>query len=177
LRSFCDFHEDYISRNIQLADAKAGLALVAFSGAVVLLLRDERFRSSVTSSLLDVWPFVGAFSAEATLAWLALAMSAAATVLAFWSIKPRLWHQSSRAPLSYTFWGDVAKYPRPGSKGSYAEVILALPPGALLEDRLDHEYELSRICAAKMSQLNRSMTCGASGAVLVFLWLVSHPAK
>lgn len=167
LAEFCTFHENYVSRNIQLADAKAGLALVAFSGSIVLALKDDGYRGAIRASLLAAWHISGTLSGTSLLGWLALLLCAAGTALAFWVIIPRLDGEPLGSGIIY--WGDVAR--RANAK-TYADEIRRAPVSKVLDDRLQNLFYLSRICRRKMWLLIRSMWLGAAGVVLTMSWII-----
>jgi Family of unknown function (DUF5706) len=173
LRAFCDFHEGYVSRYIQLADAKAGVTLVLLSGVLGFLVNDEGFRKALRHG-----PNPSSGNIDTTLWGAAVALSAIlfcglGTVLSFWVLRPRFKPTAnSNNAKGVTFWGDVARYPSLGQHGSYPEAVIRSTPGDILNDRLEHSYLLSCICYAKMRLLEQSMVLGAVGAVLTLVWFI-----
>jgi len=173
LVEFCSFHEGYVSRNIQLADTKAGLVLVAFSGMVALSLRDHAFLHAIRQSFLSFWPFHAGFSETGTLAWVTLLLSAPAIIIAFLVIVPRTSSgRTDTTPRGVTYWGDVAARQGSGGGPSYVLDVRALSSEQLVEDRLLHLYQLSIICARKMKLLQASMWIGGAGVMVAMLWVM-----
>ena len=174
LRAFCDFHEAYVSRNIQLGDAKAGVVLVAVSGLILLLLKDGQYRLAVREAAgSPPWLLGGDFSLLNTVASGALLLCSLAVAISFWVLKPRI--KAARltpAPGNVTFWGDVAAHPPLGKPGDYPESVRRLSHRDVLTDRLEHSYQLSRICSVKMRWLERSMYVSMAGTALAVVWFV-----
>jgi len=176
LSEFCTFHEEYVSRNIQLADAKAGLVLIAFSSVIALSLRNDSFLSIIRKSAGSIWPFSSfALSFEATLAWLALLLCSVGTGISFWVIVPRLSTGHSKGdPAGVTFWGDVALHKNSGGGSSYVKAVRALSAQNLVDDRLDHLFQLSCISWRKMYLLPIAMWIGGVGVLAAGLWIIQY---
>ena len=170
LREFCTFHEDYVSRNIQLADTKAALVLLAFSSVIALSLRDPQFMEAMRKGFpLSV---SRPFSLQSFLALASFFLCGVGIALAFWVVLPRFdTGRQAGQKAGYTFWKDVSSRAR-GDLAAYVQVMKSLSDEALLDDRLHHLAQLSRICSRKMSLLPFSMWIGALGVVAAAAWII-----
>lgn len=172
VREFCDSHEEYVSRNIYLADAKAGLSLVAFSSAIALILQNDQFLAQIRATAGKFWTPGNALGWSASFEWVGVALCALGTILCFWVLMPRFESRKPGSPRGFTYWGDVAAHHPAPSPNCYADVVIGLAPKTLLRDRLDHLHQLSIICARKMSLLAWSMKLGGSGVAIIAGWIV-----
>lgn len=172
IREFCDFHEEYVSRNIYLADAKAGLSLVTFSSAIALILQNDQFLAQIRATAGRLWTPGTAFNWSGSFEWVGVALCAWGTILCFWVLMPRFEGREPGFPRGYTYWGDVAAHHHAPSPNCYADAVFRLDPATLLRDRLDHLHQLSIICARKMSLLAWSMRLGGSGVAIIAGWIV-----
>lgn len=154
LIKFADFHEQYTSKYIALADGKATL-IVAFSGAFFgYLVSNEIFAASIefTRPLLSV------------LIGLSLLLLGASFFFAFLAI----WPSRRRSGRDIVFWRAVAAYP---TAQDYVVDLDKVTAETLAEHRLVHCYDLSRVCAAKYDRLSISLSSGFGGIVFAVLAL------
>jgi hypothetical protein len=151
---FVDFHEQYVTKYIRMADAKAGATFVATSAVLAYFLNDSVFRDDLKYEFLS-WAWV--FAAAAVFFLLSSA------VLSFNVIAPR----TPSSGTGVVFWGDVARF---ANAETYGAAILALSPESLLKARFEHSLNLSRVCADKYKSLRNSMRLGAIGVVVAMTW-------
>ena len=149
---FATFHEGYLSRYIQLADAKAGSVLVVVAAAIGYLLSQDRL-VTILHGDVAIWR-VGLL----VVTLLALGGSGA---LAFHVIAPR--QPSSGNSLIY--YGDAAAL----SEITYIEAVHTAGPDGLARQRLAHAHALTGICRDKYRWLRRAMLVGAAGLIGAFL--------
>lgn len=150
---FATFHEGYISRYIQLADAKAGSALVVTAGALGYLLGQETYVAALRlqSGYLE--------AILALVAGLCLATSAA---LSFGVIAPR----HSKPGTSLVYFADVARR----QPAEFIEAVKSAGADGLAHERLVHTHTISGICTRKYTLLRWVLSVGAGGLLAAFLW-------
>jgi hypothetical protein len=154
---FATFHEGYVSRYIQLADAKAGTALLVSAGTLGYLLGQEQFVASL--ALRSGW-----FEAALALAaGLCLAVSGA---LSFAVIAPR----GSKPGTSLVYFGDVARR----QAGEFIDAVRSAGGDGLARERLAHTHALSGICRLKYMLLRWALGLGAAGLVAALVWRLAH---
>jgi hypothetical protein len=155
IAAFADFHEQYVSKNIQLADAKAAAVVAACSAAIAFLVSEPFFRASALgfSTLSDF------------LACLALATLAVGASLAFWVIVPRL----GTSGRGLVFWGDVASYK---NAHDYFGTVQTTPFSIVTTERLSHCFDLAKVCVRKMEYVRRAMLVSAAGFVSSIWWVL-----
>jgi hypothetical protein len=156
LNEFADFHEDYLTHNIMLADSKAGVLATATAGLVGFLLSQSQFRAALAaqSFTIDWW------LSRATVTTLGLAF-----ILAFIVIAPRI-DRSARNPANFA---QVAKLP--SAKQFLADLDERGPDG-IAEWRITNCFETAKVCALKYTYLRRAMFLAALGALLTAIGFV-----
>jgi hypothetical protein len=184
--AFCDFHEGYVSRNITLADSKAGLVLVAYTSLLVVLMKDPGAQTAFRSSLFQIG-LLG-LDLGSTVLWLGTMFCLTGIILAFLVLAPRLgnsnvgsgqgWNLGSITTIGMkpphndnkvTYFGEVATF---DSAQAYAAQVAALSAEDINADRLEHLFQLSSICWRKMALLKWAMWIGAVGLPLLVGWEV-----
>ena len=126
---FATFHEGYVSRYIQLADAKAGTALVVTAGTLGYFLGQDAF----VAALRLQGP-----SILRPLAYASGALLALSAIMAFATIAPR----GSKAGTGLVYWNDVAAR----TKERFIEDVRGAgsrlrPPYVLKADWIAHKTE------------------------------------
>jgi hypothetical protein len=154
---FATFHEGYVSRYIQLADAKAGTALVVTGGVLGYLLGQDGFVAELTLRS-GYWE-----AALAIAAGLALAVSA---VLCFAVIAPR----GSKPGTSLVYFGDVARR----QTADFVDAVRTAGVDGLVRERLGHTHAISGICRRKYGLLRVALGSGAAGLVAALVWRFAH---
>jgi hypothetical protein len=144
---FAAFHEQYVTKYIQLADAKAGATFTVCSGVFAYLWTRDTFIDAVVHA--RTWCLFAVSLG-------ALILLAAGSAMAFYVIAPRL----ARSGNDLVFWKSVAALPR---RDSLAEAVLTSSRERLARERLHHCYDLSKVCASKYLWLRRAMITGAVG--------------
>jgi len=145
---FATFHEGYLSRYIQLADAKAGTALVVTAGTLGYLLGQESFVSALK------WTTGPVISGVAIASAVLLTTS---SLLSFVVIAPR----GSKPGASLVFWSDVARL----KSTDFVDAVRAAGLDGLARERLSHSHALAGICAKKFWWLRGSLLVGGVGLV------------
>lgn len=143
---FAGFHEGYLSRYIQLADTKAGTALVVVAATLGYLLGLDKFVSALC--LHGTWPTSGLAIATSLLLGVAGAAS-------FAVIAPR----GSPPGNGLVYWEDVAGRTR----DQFVADVGAAGADGLAKDRLRHTYVLSTICRRKYQVLRAALWAGGLG--------------
>lgn len=149
---FATFHEAYLSRYIQLADAKAGTALVFTGGTLGYLLGQDPFLAALR--LQSTCPM----SILAVLSGLLLSGSA---VLSFVVIAPR----GSKPGTGLVYWEDVARL----TATEFIEAVHGTGPDGLARERLSHTHTIAGICERKYRWLRRALGLGAAGLVAALI--------
>lgn len=149
---FATFHEGYLSRYIQLADAKAGSVLVIVAAAIGYALGQD----NVAAALHGDGHWCRTLLASTTI--LSLATSGA---LAFLVIAPR----TPTPGNGLVFWEDVAEL----QQGDFVGRVRASGQDGLARERLAHSHALAGVCRDKYLWLRRAMPFGAVGLVGAFL--------
>lgn len=150
------FQEQYLSKNIQLADAKAGITVVAVSGLLTYLLGNRDFRTDITDFTL---------SADSIVALSSTILLGLSVVVAFWVLIPRL----GSSPQSEVFWGHVSS--ELDSKQHW-ERLSGLTLENLALERISHCFDLSRVCARKFNRVTVSILLAGLGFALALAWLL-----
>ena len=150
---FATFHEGYVSRYIQLADAKAGTALVVTAGTLGYFLGQDAF----VAALQLHGPCIPRALAYASGALLALS-----AILAFATIAPR----GSKSGTGLVYWNDVAAR----TTDRFIEDVRCAGTDKLVRERLAHAHTIAGICARKYRCLRAALGTGAVGlaAALAF---------
>ncbi len=146
---FAGFHEGYVRHYITLADTKAAVIFGVASSLIAFLLAKKNVQD-----ILATLP-CGYKTVNVVIVAVLLTSGAAfaASVIA-----PRL--SSSGEGLVY--FGDVKKYL---DSVSYAEMVERQGQGALARARLQHCYDISRVCWRKYVNLRRAFWLTLAGIV------------
>lgn len=143
---FAGFHEEYLSRYIQLADTKAGTALVVVAATLGYLLGLDKFVGAL--SLHATWPI-------SVLAIVTSVLLGGAGAASFAVIAPR----GSPPGTGLVYWEDVARRTR----GQFIADVAAAGADGLARERLTHTHVLSAICRRKYQVLRAALWAGALG--------------
>lgn len=153
---FAEFHAQYVSGYIQLADAKAGASFAVSSAVLAFLVNSETFGQVVRFEA--TWP-IGVTGV------LGFLMLLASSVLSFLVILPR----TPKGGDDVVSWGSVAALP---AASEFVRRVKGLGDSELVGQRLSHSYNLSKVCTRKYLLLRLGMIAGAAGLVASFFWLV-----
>lgn len=146
---FADFHEQYVSKYIQLADAKAGTVIVAVSVVIGYL-----FGSKETMAVLHA-PGMGWSFGVAFLSILLLTGSAGCAALVVW---PR----TGGVPHNLIFWERVAAMERQ----DFLDAVGQAGSADLARERLKHCHAIAATCTRKYRWLRASFVLGGIALVL-----------
>ena len=156
LARFANFHDQYLSHNIQLADSKAGVIATAAAGTMGLLLSQNQFLAALRAA---------AFSADW---WLSRATSVAlcmAGLLAFFVIAPRS-AKSKDHPIDFE---QVAEFP---DAGAFMADLQRRGPDGITECRIAMCYQTSKVCTQKYAFLRRALRFAALAALLTAIGFI-----
>jgi hypothetical protein len=145
--AFAEFHEGYVRHYVGLADAKATLLFGLLGALIAYLFGREAFHELVFAAPRD-WRSAFAITSAVLLA---LGAWFAALVIA-----PRLWTTGE----AIVFFAGVAEH---SSGSAYAAKIRASDEEDLLEARLRHCYDVSRVCTRKYNLLRIAIWTGTAG--------------
>ena len=149
---FLDFHEQYLSKYIQLADAKAGAAAAALTAVLGAMLTWDPWVGALTSPALS-WGF--------GIAVLGALLLVGGAVMTFLVIVPR----RPRASEGLIAWDAVAAM----SEEGFAGAVRAAGPMGLARERLGHCHALARVCRQKYRWLRWGLRTGGAGLMLALL--------
>jgi len=149
--------QEYVTNYIQLADAKAGVAITATGGALVFLLNQDRFLNSL----------LGLYDAPQVVASIVtLLLLVASSAMSFYVIFPRI-PLAGDSPVA---WGAIASL---SNGAEYSNKIMATDGSELIRARLSNIYNLSVACAQKYKWLRRAMIAGGLGFLSTFVyWII-----
>lgn len=154
---FADFHEGYVRHYIALADTKAAWAFTVASGAIAFVFS----RTASRTELLDPQWSVGT-----SLVWAATAFLGLSALFSFLVIRPR---RPTSADDGIVFFVQVADK---ASASAYASEVAGYDQNSLTTARLEHCYDVSRVCASKYASLRLAIWSGLLGVVLTLLQLL-----
>jgi Pycsar effector protein len=144
---FASFHEGYVRHYIALADSKATISLGMSAGLLTYVFSKPSFHDLIVKPAVT-FPCVQAFIATG---FLVLSTACAMSV-----ISPRL----TTTGEGIIFFGSVAKYP---SSDRYMEQVAQRSEPELTSERLQHCYDISKLCARKYEMLRRAIWFGCLG--------------
>src|ERR1051326_5991547 len=153
---FSDEVHSYIREYIRNADQKATFFFAALT-AILAFLNAQKVPSRWLKDV-RLWSFVDA------LGFLSMLGLAAGAVCLLVVVFPRL--KGSRR--GFLFFNAIAEY---DSSGEYAKDVIASPGDDLVRLKLQHCYELSRICRTKYRILRIAFWLGSIGAASALLFL------
>jgi hypothetical protein len=160
LVQFANFHDDYVTRNIVLADNKAGVLATATAGLLGFLLNQAQFRSAVAQA---------AFTVDGGLSRAAVITLALTFILAFMVIAPRI-DKSADSPVNFA---EVAKLP---SGMAFMADLQRRGPDGITKSRILNCYDTSRVCALKYAFLRKAMFAAALAALLTAIGFLKFGA-
>lgn len=142
--SFADFHQNYVTGYIQLADTKATWVFAVASGLIAYVFSDSSIQGAIQFQGWD-WLTV--------LICVTVVLLVSTAVLSFVVIAPRL----SRSRDGVVFFGSVATRASPDE---FVREVAGMGESALIEARLRHGYDISKICARKYRFLTAAFRTG-----------------
>lgn len=153
---FGKFEHEYINKYIDAADRKAGVTFTITSAILIYLVEGSdtlAWLPTLTVSLVDVISLSSAF------------LFLTSSVCSFMVIYPRL----GGAAEGFVYWGSVSR--REASQ-QYRDEILSKSLETLVSARLEHSYELAKICTRKFELISLSMRFGILAAVLFIIYKI-----
>lgn len=154
---FSEEVHNYIREHIRNADAKATFFFAALT-AILAFLNTQNVPARWLKDLRQ-WSFVDA------LGFVSMFGIAAGAVVLLGVVFPRL-KGSARGIL---FFKAIAAYDNPSD---YAEDVLARSEHDLVRSKLQHCYELSKVCSAKYRLLRIGFWVGSVGVAATILYLL-----
>lgn len=156
--AFAEFHEGYVRDYIGLADAKAGLAFALASGVLAYFLGNDQIRALLATPTCS-FAFV--------ICLLSTVLLTVSAVFSFLVIAPRL---SSPSNEGIVFFGAVA-----GRRNAieYISDVAGFSSRDIIEARLKHCFDISRVCSQKYAQLRRAIWVGLPGLILALVAVFS----
>lgn len=151
-RQFLDFHEQYVSKYIQLADAKAGFAIAVASALLAYLLSEDDMLKVLRAPSVT-WTFAIVAASDG--------MTALSAACSFLVIVPR----RPASGQGFVFWRQVAEMK---SGTNFAARVRLATPIERNNERFAHSYALSSVCDRKYDWLRWSMLIGSAGAICAF---------
>jgi len=146
----------YIRDYIALADQKAG-SLFAIVAAMLAYLQVQGATRRWISDP-RTWHLVDA------LACFAIVALVTGAVLSLLAVAPRL----TGAPHGVVFWNAVAMC---ASGEDYAEQVIGMDQRRLLRAKLEHCYELAKVCRAKYRVLAAAIWVGGAGLAAAVIYV------
>jgi hypothetical protein len=134
---FASETHSYIGDNIRLADEKAAFFFGA--SAAILYLLFQSMQKQLASPL-------AAWTLRQGVGILAMTSLGMACLIGLGVVTPR----RGRSVSGHIFFGTIAEF---DSRATYVEEVLAMPDQQLISERLEHCYDLARICDRKYRAL------------------------
>lgn len=154
---FATFQEGYVRNYISLADTKGGWAFTVASGVLVYLIGKDSIRAVLLAP---------AFSFQFILACACVLLLGLSAFFAFRVIAPRL---ASPSGEGIVFFGAVAKHP---NATAYIDAVESRSARDLIEVRLKHCFDVSRVCEGKYDSLKASIWLGLPALLATFALLL-----
>jgi hypothetical protein len=174
---FYKTQEPYLSRNIQLADAKAGVVALAVAGAFTFLLKEGAIHKPFFN-VLHMGNSSGISLLIMGFAAVALVSLMGGAFFAFFTIVPRILLNGlprieNIGTPNVVSWPDIAKFPRAqGAIDGYAASFHALSKSEMDGQLLNAIHALASVCRRKMQSLKISLWCSAIGFVSALIYLI-----
>ena len=156
LTTFANDVHSYLQQNITWADQKAAFMFAGASGFLAYLNLHGAF-AFLRNGAAFRWANVLLVTAA-----VCLMMTAAAAFVTYW---PR----TKGASAGLVFWGAIA---RNESAGGYLERVRRKTAGELAAAKLEHSYELAKICERKFKWADVSVRFGVVGFSLAIIYSV-----
>lgn len=153
---FANFHAGYVGQYIQLADAKAAATFAVAAGLLGYFLDNGAFE-------IIRRPAFEARFIIATITAITLVISGA---LAFVVVAPRLRRSSQDG---FVFWGAVAQI---STADDFVARVTSATSAGMVQARLAHCYDLSRVCVRKYAVLRFSMLIGGLGVAAAMVLIL-----
>lgn len=141
---FADFHQGYVTGYIQLADTKAAWVFAVSSGLIAYMFGSSNIQGTVQFQRWD-WLIV--------LVCVTAVLLILTAVFSFLVISPRL----ARSSDGIVFFGSVASRASPDE---FVREVAGMGEPELIEARLRHGYDISKICARKYRLLTMAFRTG-----------------
>lgn len=141
---FAEFHQSYVTGYIQLADTKAAWVFAVASGLTAYIFSSSNIQNAIQ---FQKWDWLTILVC-ATVALLVLT-----AVFSFLVIAPRL----SRSRDGVVFFGSIASRASPDE---FVREVAGMGEPELIEARLRHGYDISKICARKYRLLTMAFRTG-----------------
>lgn len=146
----------YVVDNIRLADEKAAFFFGA--SAAILYLVFQSMQPHMVSPLA-AWPL------QRVVGILAMSALGIACLIGLGVVTPRRGH----GDFGHIFFGEIVQFE---SRDSYVEGVLAMPDEQLIRERLEHCYDLAKICDQKYRALIWELRTLFLGLVLAASYFV-----
>jgi hypothetical protein len=153
---FASETHSYIVDNIRLADEKAAFFFGA--SAAILYLLFQSMQKHLASPL-------SAWALREIVGGLAMTALGIACLIGLAVVTPR----RGRGGSGHIFFGAIARF---DSRDSYVEEVLAMPDERLMSERLEHCYDLAKICYQKYRALVWELRTLFFGLVLAASYFV-----
>lgn len=154
---FANFHEGYVRHYIALADTKAAWVFTVASAAIAFIFG----RTASKTELLDPQ-----WSMATALVWSAAAFLCLSALFSFSVIRPR---KPSSCGDGIVFFAQVAGK---ANAKAYGSEVGSYDKASLTAARLEHCYDVSRVCASKYASLRLGIWSGLVGIALTLLQLL-----
>jgi len=140
---FAGFHQEYVSHYIELSDTKAASAFAISTAALAYI-----FGGDLQELLLQP-----AFNAPFVVSISTVLLLVVSASFSFLTIAPRF----STSGEGIVYFGSVANRK---SADDYVRDIASKDEAGLIEARLKHSYDISRICVRKYQSLRKAIVAG-----------------
>jgi len=142
--NFAEFHQGYVSHYIELADTKASWAFAIAGGAIAYIVGNSSLQTAVHTG---GWPIL-------ILSITAISLLLVSATCSFLVIAPRLANTPGEGVV---YFGAVSQR---ASADQYVESIAAKNESQLIEARLKHCYDISKVCTQKYEYLRKAILTG-----------------
>lgn len=159
---FAEEQSAYIATYIQLADTKASWIFAAASALIAFVITSTDTQDVLSSQENSLSYFVILCS---------LGLLIVSAIFAFRVIAPRLRSSNSRGLY---FFGSTARHP---DGQAYLKAIANCSFDQLASERIQHNFDIARVCVQKYRNLKPAFWCGAIGVILLAAFLVGHITK
>lgn len=146
--NFAGFQEEYVRNYISLADTKAAWTFTIASGILVYLIGTDKIKGALLAPSLS-WHYASLITSV-----LLLVVSA---FFSFRVVAPRL---DSKSGEGIVFFGSVAAK---DDAASYVSEVAAHDPAEITEARLNHCFDVSKVCQGKYASLKKAIWFGLPG--------------
>jgi Pycsar effector protein len=159
LTTFANDVHGYLRQNITWADQKAAFVFAAASGFIAYLNSKSAF---------EVFKGTEPFASH----HLVLIVASVCIVLSAIAAFATIWPHTKGSSAGLVFWGAIAKNASPGA---YVDRVKDKTAEELAAAKLDHAFELAKICERKFRWVDAGVRFGIAGfgAAMVYalVWL------